>query len=155
MAEEERSQDDQVTAALAHGAAIIPFWGLIGTIVIWATQKARSRFVAFEALQALVYQALPLLGGLLVGVCYFGAFFVFFLAMPITARVGPEGAEGALPMFLAMIPFCIIGLTFVTWLAWLGYALYGATRVLQGRDFRYAVIGGWLQRYLDREEAED
>ena len=40
------TQDDKVVAALAPLIAII----------VWATQKGKSPFVAFQSLQALVYQ---------------------------------------------------------------------------------------------------
>ena len=41
-------------------------------------------------------------------------------------------------------------------LAWSGYslsptAMYGAARVLQGEDFRYALIGRRLEQYMSRE----
>jgi uncharacterized Tic20 family protein len=157
MAEEPRVQDDQVMAALAHGAAFLPFWGIVGAIVIWATQKDKSRFVAFQALQALFYQVLPLLGGMLFGLCYFCSFASFFLAIPITGLAGEEG-EG-LAAFLAFLPmsapFCIMGLAFLVWLAYVVYAVYAAVRVIQGQDFRYALIGRWLERYMAREEAAD
>lgn len=51
--------------------------------------------------------------------------------------------------FLPMgLPFCLIGLMMLVWLAYLGYALHGAFRVFQGYDFRYVVIGRWVERSL-------
>ena len=40
----EISSDDRIMAALAH------FLGLFGALIIWATQKDKSRFVKFQAL---------------------------------------------------------------------------------------------------------
>jgi hypothetical protein len=34
------------------------------------------------------------------------------------------------------------------------YGLYGAVRVLQGHDFRYAIIGSRLEQYLSQGEEE-
>ncbi len=36
--------------------------------------------------------------------------------------------------------------------AFILYGLYGAVRVLPGNDFRYVLIGPWLERYLNKEE---
>jgi len=54
--------DERVTAALAHAATLLPMMGALASIVIWATQKDRSRYVAFQALQAAVYQ-IGMVGG--------------------------------------------------------------------------------------------
>jgi len=40
-------------------------------------------------------------------------------------------------LFLMIVPFGIWGLTIL-------YGLYGAARCLGGHDFKYAVIGNWL-----------
>ena len=48
-------------AALAHASALLNLFsgagGLIAALVIWLTQKEKSAWVAFHALQALVFQA--------------------------------------------------------------------------------------------------
>jgi len=41
------SQDERIIAALANVTIVLPFWGAIGAIVIWATQKDKSTYVAF------------------------------------------------------------------------------------------------------------
>ena len=152
------SQDDQVMAALAHGAAILPFWGLVGAIVIWATQKDKSPFVRFQALQALVYQVLPIFGGVLFFVCYFCSFGGFFLTIPLAALADQGGGGGEVAAIIAAVvttglPFVIFAVAALVWLAWLIYAIVGAVRVFQGHDFRYAVVGPWLERTLGRRES--
>ena len=106
MAEEKRTQDDQVMAALAHGTAILPFWGLIAAVVIWVTQKEKSRFVAFQALQAMAYHVLPLLGGLLFFLCYlcsFASFFLVFLVIPLAATAPEEMGEGPIALIAVLL----------------------------------------------------
>ncbi len=57
-------------AALAHGSAVLNLFagigGLIAALVIWMTQKEKSAWVAFHALQSLVFQAVVLGGTVLV-----------------------------------------------------------------------------------------
>ena len=82
------SQDERVMAAIAHASAILPMWGIIAAIVIWATQKNKSRFVHFQALQAAVYQVAVILGSFLLGACYMCSIFAF----PIAGMLAESGA---------------------------------------------------------------
>jgi len=147
------TQDERILAALAHASVILPFWGLIGAIVIWVTQREKSRFVSFQALQGVAYQLVLVLGGLLGFACYMCSFLGVFLLMPVgflaTEGTTEPGTIGGLVAMLATsFPFCILGLFMLVGLAFVLYGLYGAVRVLQGHDFRYVVIGPWLERYL-------
>ncbi len=150
------NQDDRVTAALAHLAAILPFWGIVASLIIWLTQKEKSQFVAFHALQSLVYQILPILGGLALFLCYICSFSTMFL-LPFAGVAVAEGSGEEWPVILMSIvsvgvPFVIFGVGILLWLAWLAYALYGAVRVFQGHDFRYALVGRWIERYQGNQQ---
>ena len=157
----EATQDERILAALAHASVILPFWGLIGAIVIWATQREKSRFVNFQALQGSVYQFSLILLGFVGGACYMCSFFGMFLVMPvgIFAMEGisdPNTVEGLIAMLITftttLFPFCVMGIFVLIGAAFVIYGLYGAVRVLQGDDFRYAIIGRRLERYLAQEE---
>jgi uncharacterized Tic20 family protein len=142
-------QDERVMAAMAHATIIFSAAGLIGSLIIWGTQKEKSEFLAFQALQAAVYHLLMLLAGLLAGVLYVCS----FLGMPITTLLVAPFDEGA-ALCLPFLPLtCVLGILFLVllaWLAYVGYGLYGALSVLQGRDFRYVFLGPWLERYLEQ-----
>jgi uncharacterized Tic20 family protein len=56
MASTRPTQDDRIMAALSHITVILPFFGVVAPIIIWVTQKEKSQYVAFQALQALAYQ---------------------------------------------------------------------------------------------------
>jgi prepilin signal peptidase PulO-like enzyme (type II secretory pathway) len=65
----------------------------------------------------------------------------------------PEALIPILLGFLGMIVFYLatFGLLFLglaVWGAYIGYGLYGAVANLQGKDFRYVIIGPRLERYL-------
>jgi uncharacterized Tic20 family protein len=158
----EPTQDERVMAALAHASVILPFWGMIGAIVIWATQKDKSPFVRFQALQGVAYQLCLVLCGFLCFACYMCTFFGMslgtFLLLPvgIFAAEGASEAEGIIGMLVGMLPafspFCVFGLIILVGLSFVLYGLYGAVRVLQGEDFRYVIIGRRLEQYLSREK---
>ncbi len=151
------TQDERVLAALTHASVILPFWGLIGAIVVWATQREKSRFVGFQALQVIAYQLTLVVAGLLGAACYLCSFLGAFLVMPIgifaAESTGETEIAGVLlSMIATFFPFCLIGILALIGLVFVLYGLYGAVRVLQGDDFRYAVIGRRVEQYLSREE---
>jgi uncharacterized Tic20 family protein len=143
------TQDERVMAAVAHATVIFSAVGLIGPLIIWGTQKEKSPFLAFQALQAAAYQFLLLLGGLLAGALYMCS----FLSIPVTALLSApfdERAAVCVPFLGFSCTFGILFLLMLAWLAYLGYGLFGAVSVLQGNDFRYVFLGPWLERYLER-----
>ena len=148
----EATQDERILAALAHASVILPFWGIVGAIAIWATQREKSHFVSSQALQGVVYQLVPILAGFLGFACYMCSFLGMFLLMPM-GRIESGTASGPLARIVAFFPFCILGLLMLVGFAFVLYGLYGAVRVLQGQDFRYVIIGPWLERYLSQEKA--
>jgi uncharacterized protein len=140
------TQEERITAALAHITAIIPTMGIIAPIIIWVTQKEKSKFVNFQALQALVYQLLMLLLWFLMFGCYMGS---MFLIIPLTGAFTnsrfPNGVSGEIFVFF---PFCVFGFFILLQLFMIIYALVATVKVLQGKDFRYAVVADRLDKYL-------
>jgi uncharacterized Tic20 family protein len=136
-------------AALSHLSAILPMWGIIAPIIIWATQREKSAYVRFQSLQALAYQLSIILLWFAGFGCYFLSFFVMFLGIATFAesfeQSGPPG-----PFFLLFpgLPFCIIGAVFFFSFLYVVYGLIGAVMTLQGRSFRYAIIGAQIERFL-------
>jgi uncharacterized Tic20 family protein len=156
------TQDDKVVAALAHAL------GPLIAIIVWATQKDKSPFVAFQSLQALVYQLTGFVGMLLGMACYMcsfvGMFGSMFAIIPLGAigAAASEGTPDAIEGLAALIgflistvtmtvPFAIFGLLFLAAIAFFLYGLWAAISVFQGKDFRYIVIGRWLERYLAKD----
>jgi uncharacterized Tic20 family protein len=144
-----RTQDERVMAAIAHATIIFAAAGLLGPLVIWGTQREKSQFLAFQALQAAVYQFVLILGALLVGVLYVCSFFVVPLLAIVSIPAG-EGAAVCLPVLGMSCSFGILFLIMLGWLAYVGYGLFAAVSVLQGKDFRYVYLGPWLERYLEQ-----
>ena len=139
------TQDEKTLAGLAHGSILLGIMtsgisGIVAALVIWIIQKEKSAYVAAQALQALVYQAVTFLVTMLVWCCWG----VLYTAMIIVPLLGNPGAYETTPpagiwvgLILMVVPFGIWGLTIL-------YGLYGAVRCLGGHDFKYAVVGNWL-----------
>lgn len=144
------SQNDNIMAALAHISALIPLMGVIAPIIIWATQKDKSEFVAFQALQAIAYQLLMILAWFIGMGCYMLSFFFTFFTIPFTGN-GSENMPGS-PFFMIgiFIPFIIFGLIFIGGAIFILYGVAGAIMTFQGKHFRYAIIGKQLENYLQK-----
>lgn len=139
------TQDEKALAALAHGSVLLGIFtngmgGIVTALVIWLIQKEKSAYVAFQALQALVYQAVTFLV-MMLGLCCWGIWFTAMMLVPLLSN--PDAYQTAPPagfwvgMASMVIPFGIWGLTIL-------YGLWAAARCLGGHNFKYAIIGNWL-----------
>ena len=139
-------QEEKALAGLAHGSIVLGIFtngvgGIVATLVIWLLQKEKSAYAAAQALQALVYQAATMIVTMLAWCCW-GVLWVAMFLPPLLANPGayqtapPPGLW--IGLILMIIPFTIWGLSIL-------YGLWGAARCLGGHDFKYAIIGNWLE----------
>ena len=146
----EPTQNDKIMAALAHVSALLPLMGVMAPIVIWATQKDKSEFVSFLALNAVAYQLLMILAWFVGMGCYMLSFFSTFLTIPFAGE-GMESGPGSLFFMLGFfIPFAIFGLIFLGGALFIVYGVVGAIMTFQGKKFRYVFLGKRLERYLQK-----
>jgi hypothetical protein len=80
------------------------------------------------------------------------SFFANFLAIPFAASTGPSDAPPS-PLFFAgfFLPFAVMGVVLLAWFMMILYGLVGAVMMLQGKDFRYVLIGRRLESYLQQK----
>jgi|WetSurMetagenome_2_1015567.scaffolds.fasta_scaffold392410_1 uncharacterized protein len=131
------TSDERMYAMLAHGSAILNLFTVIGgaiaAFVIWLTQKDKSAWAAYHALQSLIFQiVVPVVTVLVVAVIWVVGFLVSFA----TAGIGTFVAVPV--MILAFFgAFLVVGGSVV-------YSIYGAIQVYHGREFHYILIGNWV-----------
>lgn len=143
------TQDERIIAALSHISILLPMIGIIAPIVIWITQKERSRFVAFQALQAIAFQLLLVVmwfGGM---ACYMGSFFLTFFGTMARDVIGHSGPPIAffLPFVMMFGMLGVMGVFII-------YGIVAAVMTFQGKDFRYFLVGKWVERYTQRAPAQ-
>jgi uncharacterized membrane protein len=148
--------DEWTAAALAHASVLLTFIlgtaggvgalvGLVVSLVMYLGYRDRSQFVAFHSLQSFVYQV----AGVLVY-----AIVAAMLATGVSAAWAVS--KSLIPVLIGflLMPFALmLTLLMVMVLAGgpvalLGYGLYAAYQVYQGRDFRYWLIGERLERQV-------
>jgi uncharacterized Tic20 family protein len=145
------TSDEKVMAALSHGSIFLAFVGPVVPLGIWMSQRKKSKYVCFHALQAMGYQALMFwlyivvtLVVAILGVCLLMPFSLFLMQDSDSAILGPL----AFNIILLLTMFGSLGVLFLT-------AIFGAVSCLMGREFRYPLIGKWLERHLPYDPASE
>jgi uncharacterized Tic20 family protein len=121
-------------AMLAHLSVLVNLVsGILGPVVplgIYLVYKDRSRYVAYQSLQALIFQLIWWVGGGIVA----------GIAWTIT------GVLSTVLIGLLCIPVACIFSAMP--LVALGYGIYGGIQTNQGQDFKYWLIGDWTRSTL-------
>jgi hypothetical protein len=130
------SDDERTWAMLAHLSVFLNlisgFLGIIAALVIYLVFKPRSRYVAYQSMQAFIFQL----------IWWFGGGILAGIAWAIT------GVLSAILVGLICIPLaCIISLAPLVSLV---YGIVGAVECNNGRDFRYWLVGDWVRGELTR-----
>jgi uncharacterized Tic20 family protein len=125
--------DERTWAMLAHLSVLLNlitgFLGVGAALLIYFIYKERSRYVAYQAMQAFLFQLVFWAGGgLLIGVMW-----------------AIVGALSAILIGILLIPFAVV-LTFLFLImpvVALVYGIVGSIQTSNGEDFRYWLIGDW------------
>jgi len=139
---EERSAENRLLAALAHGSVVTQGLGILVGVVVYTRQRDRSRYAAFQGLQAAVCQFVNLI--ITIGLWTVWGLLYGLSMIPLIAQAqsNPDAAPPAI-FWIALISM-VIPLLYM--LAVGLYGLWGAVRTWQGRDFKVLLIGAWLER---------
>ena len=130
--------DERTWGMLSHLSVLLNlitgFAGPIAALVIYLIYKDRSRFVAYHALQAVIFQLIWWCGGgVLIGIMW-----------------AIVGALSAILVGIVLIPFAVL-CTPIFALLPLGaiiYGIVGAVQTSQGQDFKYWLVGDWVRGTL-------
>ncbi len=126
--------DERTWAMLAHLSVLLNlvtgFLGPVAALIIYLVYKDRSRYVAYQSLQAFYFQLIVWVGG---GILAAISWIVSGVLMVILI--------GCLIMPIALL-FSLLPL------AGLVYGIVGAVDCNAGRDFRYWLVGDWTRSTL-------
>lgn len=126
--------DERTWAMLAHLSILLNLitgiLGPVGALVIYLIYQDRSRYVAYHALQSLIFQLIVWVGG--------GA--LTAVAWTVT------GILSAVIVGILCIPIAL--LVSLIPVAGLVYGIVGGIQCSQGEDFRYWLVGDWVRGTL-------
>ena len=132
------ASDERTWAMLAHLSVLLNlvtgFLGVAAALVIYLVYKDRSRYVAYQSMQAFLFQLIFWAGGgLLIGIMW-----------------AVVGALSAVLIGILLIPFAaILTLVFLLMpLIALAYGVVGAVHSSNGEDFRYFWVGDWALNFV-------
>jgi uncharacterized Tic20 family protein len=125
--------DERTWAMLAHLSVLLNlvtgFLGVGAALLIYLIYKDRSRYVAYQAMQAFLFQLLFWAGGgVLIGIMWavvgaLSAILVGILLIPIALLLTP-----------VLLIFPLIALV---------YGVIGSIETSNGKDFRYWLVSDW------------
>lgn len=139
---EQPDQESRLLAAVAHAAVVAQGLGLLVGILVYISQRDRSRYAAFQALQAAVYQLISLI--IIIGSWVVWGIFYALTWIPLFMQI--ESAPDAPPPPLFWVGLGSMVIPFALMIILGLYGLWGALRTWQGADFRYALVGRALER---------
>ena len=87
---EKISSEGKLMSLLAHLSIVIPNIGIIAPVIIWVTQKDKSKFVRFNAIQAIFFQ---LVFFVLLMLSIFIGLILMFISLPLITK-NPDAAPG-------------------------------------------------------------
>jgi uncharacterized Tic20 family protein len=128
--------EERFAAAMGHFAVIIPIWGLLAPAYLWMSQGKKSAYLKFQSAQTAIYQVVVNL--LLFGLSIL-AILLGIAAIPLSAIFLQSGEWAAVAGMMVMV--------LLLSLVWLVIPLFhilgqwAGWRVLQGKDFRYPLLG--------------
>jgi len=126
--------DERTWAMLAHLSVLVNlFTGVLGPVValgIYLMFSARSKYVAYHAMQSFLFQL----------VMWHGLAVMWAIV----------GASSAILIGVVLIPFaCVLTPFFLLCMAIAPiYGIVGAVETSQGQDFKYWLIGDWARGLL-------
>lgn len=140
--------EERWVAAMGHFSVIIALWGLLAPLTAWILQGRHSMFLRFQSVQTTLYHVFVNLMYVVAGVFYvIGVILVFsVLGLEGNAIISSSaGMVGIVLFFVTLLLAALIMLAvpfFHILGQWAGY------RVLKGENYRYPLIGKWVDRWL-------
>ncbi|HQE91815.1 MAG TPA: DUF4870 domain-containing protein [Anaerolineae bacterium] len=125
--------DERTWAMLAHLSVLLNlvtgFLGVGAALLIYLIYKDRSRYVAYQAMQAFLFQLLFWAGGgVLVGLMWAAVVALSVILVGILL----------IPVALILTPVLLIFLVIAV-----VYGIIGSIETSNGKDFRYWLVGDW------------
>ena len=125
------TDDEKLWGMLAHLLTLlayvgIPFGNLVGPAIAYFTQKDKSKFVRFHAIQSFAFQLLLFVAGMVLAIPFF---------------------------ILAVLSFGLILLVLIPLgLALLAYIIYMGIQANKGEYCRYVLVGDWVYNKVYSED---
>jgi uncharacterized membrane protein len=139
--------DDRTLAGLCH------LLGWFVALIVLAVGQGKSRYVRFQAVQAILFSLTSMIVYLIVIICMltllFGGMTVGIISAGLAEEAGTEPGIGIYLAGISMMSFWLLSPGFlVVAMCAFSVRLFAAVSVFSGKEFRYPVLGVWADRFL-------
>jgi uncharacterized Tic20 family protein len=141
--------EERFAASMGHFCVIFPLWGLLVPVGFEAAPGGRSPYMKFQSLQMFIFQAIGSLVTFALGLIALIILLIAALPFMLNPEIYQPSTESFLAIFLFLICLAVVVLV-VPLYQILGQ--WAGLRVLQGRDYRYPLVGRWAGRWLAKRE---
>lgn len=131
----ESTSDERLLGMLAHLS--IFFGGIILPIILWATQKDKSKFVSYNSLLALFYH----ISYTVLIVLYVIFMVVILLVMGVGFGTMQKNSGGDMPGVMVIFMILLYAGMFVLIFVGIGYGIYLAIKTYQGKLVSVPILG--------------
>ncbi len=137
--------DESLLAGISH------LFGWLAALIVWATQKDKSRFVRFQAIQSMAFDALVFIFNLIalsiITVIILGVLMLGIGDLAIFGTNGNPNADTVRTVVAAMAatPFLIACIFGPISIAILVARIMAAVQTFQGKNFHYPWLGKQLE----------
>ncbi len=145
------TSDERILAGIAHASILLSFLGPVIPGILWTTQRRKSQYVAFHALQAMGYQILLFWCGILFSLLVAVLFTAVVFILAILTLNHPGYPVDFLFIGRFILALVILGI----WGIFILIGILGGVLCLTGRDFRYPFLGNRLWIYLTGGQTTD
>jgi uncharacterized Tic20 family protein len=137
--------------AILHASSHYSIFAIAASVIVWTTQRTRSRFVALQALQATLFQLTAFVAVLLASGLYAAGMFVAVFS----AFIVPPGVDdpGLAYLFVGAVALGFGSILLFQWI-FPFWGVWAAVRILRGRNFRYPILGRLAVTWTARQPIE-
>lgn len=141
-----RRLEERLICAILHASSAYGLPALTASAVVWATQRTRARFVAFQALQATLFQLFSFVAVVLAS----GLYVIGLAGALLRGLIAYDGAQGA-QVTAVLNGAMLLGLASSLILRWLlpCWGVWAAWRILRGHNYRYPLWAWLAARWCD------
>jgi uncharacterized Tic20 family protein len=137
--DEKLNSDHKLMSIFSHLAILIPNIGIVAPIFIWLTQREKSKFIRFHAMQAIFFQMLFFLLLML-------SIFIGIILMAVAIMLANN--SGSEPGVFFWISMGIVNFYFPLWFIFSIYAIVASVKSFRGKRFKYWIIGRIIEKRI-------
>lgn len=145
----DEANEERFVAAMAHFAVVYPLSGMLPSLIFLLLPGARSRYMQFQSLQTIVFQAISTVVTLGLAALSFVILLLAVLPFASNPTMYQPTLENVTPVFIFLL--CLIVIVLIVPL----YQIVGqwaGLQILRGREYRYAFIASRVERWLAKRD---